>query len=548
MFHLPVSLQADTYKIIQSKIDEHKTKEYPHETVIEEVVLKGKKKEERPTTFSDSEEPEISLNSWSQTYTTAEEKAKIFPYADPLSLNFKVIVDFAKAGGLLGSEDTNSALAYFKRIGDLDRYETLKHWIGLFKTLVKDFDYLFLSVDGLQEVTMKPNHEFFFDKEKIKITLRETSNMLVQSIINTYKHIVYDYARKVTVLPSNLRKFDCYIIVFSGGYYNMGFYDDGNILPTKRKLSDEHFSVNTLNQFNHVMYEFSSCSIDPETGSMFVDSVSNEPNGDMVKNNITFTYKFANQSGIFNDTIGSNDFFYVLLHASEIAKQENQARFQLVNNPLRPQGNGLDGSLKGYWDRVVSNTIFKKDANGKTFFSDFENYLDFSKGGYMDSQVKRLVNSTKTRIENKLTQDIPQKFLGPNSVIAKTLEEYKPDNIFNKAQNTADNLISQGEQWVDSQITKVNNIVIHNFSDDLIELVSNNFGNEKRVNNQVEIINNQRNPQRPDHYVYDDTDDYTPIPYEKPDTIRIETDNTKFVSGVSPVEIVNENIYSRRGF
>ena len=70
-----------------------------------------------------------------------------------------------------------------------------------------------------------------------------------------YNNICYDKIRKVTVLPSNLRKFDCYVIVFSAGYYNMLFHDidnqnpdnlDNKVLPTKRKLSDEIFNFNVF--------------------------------------------------------------------------------------------------------------------------------------------------------------------------------------------------------------------------------------------------------------------------------------------------------------
>src|SRR5690606_14732141 len=200
-----------------------------------------------------------------------------------------------------------------------------------------------------------------------KFTVRETLDLMFQSLITTYKDICYDNIRGVTVLPSNLQKFDCYVVVYSAGYYNILFHDfDSNsaddlelrVLPTKKKLSDEHFSLDSIDSFNHMLYQFVSCKFDFETGLDFLATVSNDMSSDTTKNNLTFTYKFANSSGTFNNITGNDNFFNVLALAAAENKFRNQVKLSYNTNISEYGATNESNS-------PLSNNPFNKDSDSK---------------------------------------------------------------------------------------------------------------------------------------------------------------------------------------
>ena len=511
----------------------------------------------------------IQMGNYSQTYTTAEDRIHLYKFADPLTLNFKVLIDFNKPSGLFAdfdesdpnSEKTNSALGYLWRIGETERYYMLKQWINNFTALVKDFDFLFLDIEGLDVVQTKPNHEFFLDKEKIKITFRETTDMLIQSMITSYNTIVYDKIRKVTVLPSNLRKFDCYVIVFSAGYYNMLFHDidnqnpdnlDNKVLPTKRKLSDEMLTLDTIDEFTHTLYEFISCNIDPESGSMFTDTISNEMTGDYVKNNLTFTYKFANVSGTYNNITGNENWFSILARASAENKLQNTQRLQVINSlqnnvSADSSKDGKNIFSKHNLNKILDNTVInKKLLNNLKEFKNLDNYKNI---------YKKVKGKALSHLEDKLVNDLPTKLLGPNSIIGKNLQKLNMNELNNLVQNTADLGISKLQDLYETGITKANNLLSSNYNDNLVDVYDNIFGG--KIKNQIEIIEQPKK----DKYNYNNSDDYTEQGYIRPDNPRYDEslDDDKFIkstNGISFFGAVNEenftqvtnNITIRKGF
>lgn len=477
---------------------------------------------------------EIKLNNYSQTYTTGEDKLHLYKFGDPLTLNFKLIMDYDRKSGLFADEShPDSALAFLKRIGEDDRYDMLKHWINVFKSLVKDFDFLFLNVDGLDIVQNKPNHEYFLDKEKIKLTLRETTDMLVQSLLVTYNNIVYDKIRKVTVLPSNLRKFDCYIVVFSAGYYNILFHDvdknnpdnlDRKVLPTKHKLADEVFNINSIGSFNHTLYEFVSCSLDFESGSMFADSVSNEMSGDYVKNNITFTYKFATFSGTYNNIMGDNNWYSILAQAAAENKIQNLARFQYIKNA---SSSGFVADGKDF----LSSDNLKAMLGNTVLGSTLDNIKQFGNKDTYKNIFNSIKTNTLTKLEDKLVNQLPVKLLGPHSVIGQTLSKINPNYVTNMIQNTVDLGIGKLQDLYDTGVTSLNNLILTNYNDNLADVYNNVFAKYKPTND-IEVIN--QGPSKP-YYDENPNNNFTdPNPYTRPNTFNYDPtlDDVKFKAGI----------------
>lgn len=429
-------------------------------------------------------------------FKTSEIRAYNAPYCDPLILCFKWIIDYSKPYGLFADEQyKDSALAYLKRIGENERYEMLKKWIVNFQTFIKDFDFLILQVDGLENILNQiPGNMFGQDSDKLNFTIRETSDILIQSLITFYRHIWYDNVRRVEVLPANLRRFDCSVLVFSGGYYNMCLYDGDSkaqqqlsnnpkgtnietmIFPTIRKLSDNFFSQQTIKEFNHVMFELGDCMIDnEESGKNFVSTVSNEMNGDYVKNNISIKYRFAYYGGQFNNSFGNINVAEDLAYVSALNRANNV-------------------------------------SDGK--------YLDKLK----ESLTKGLVSDVKNAAITKYNNTV-QRLFSTSSPIGNALATVTDPNLVRKmVKNTVDLGLNKIENKVNQVIGNVNQMFMRNFSDNLVGLLRQARGQD---NNS--ILSGKAYP----------ANNNTPLNFTQEGKLNVDT-GIKITQGI--------NIYKRRGF
>ena len=389
-------------------------------------------------------------------HLTGVDRGYLAQFADPLTLNFKILVNFEKQYGLLADEKyENSALAYLKRIGDDVRYNQLLQWIEVFKVLIKEYDFLMLEVEGLDTQKLaKPYESFNEEEDKITIVFRETSDMLVESLVSTYRHIWFDDNRCVEVLPSNLRKFDISILLFSGGYFNAALYDDDGaekpaieklIFPTRRKLADNNFKNTLSEKFNHVLFNFGSCSfVSEEFGKMFLETISNEPGGDMVKNNITFSYKFANVKGRFNNIMGDYDFVaFLALMAAQNKATTTSKNAEAPKKKIKEQ-------LKDSFDSLKKSTM-------KT--------LETKK----NNQLKKVTSSS--------------------TPIGELISKFTVKNAEMMIKNTLDVGINYIEQKaINDPLAKLNNMLFQNFSNNLIDIYKNNFGENQK--NNIELMQN----------------------------------------------------------
>lgn len=524
-------------------------------TKLSDVILPGISPDDYPNIpiLGENESMEIKMNDYSQIYTTGEDRARVAKFTDPLNLNFKVFIDFDRKGGLVADEsNVDSALAYLKRIGEIERYERLQVWIQNIKTLFSDYDFLFEEIEGLDIIqNQKPGQFFVYSPETVKIQFRETLDMYIQSLIVTYHHICFDKIRGVSVLPSNLRKVDLYVLVYAAGYFNMLFHDvvsdetlDHLVLPTKRKLSQDVLSLDNLGEFNYTLYEIKSCEIDASSGSQFLSSISNEMSGDMVKNNLTFKYKFADFSGAYNNLMGGENFYSILALTAAANKVANQHKVTQFTSVLTNSPN----DQSSIWQKLKDSTTLDD-----TLLNSFN---QFSQASTYTKMFQNIKGDTLARLNKIAFEDLPNKLLGPNSVITRTLEKFTPQYASLLVQNTIDRGISTGvNQYIDTPITKVNNLLLTGFSDDLVDIYKNMF--PKKVDGLQVIEQTPRYSPQNNTYNYsiDDT-------YGKPNMLK-EIDNENVYEGTepltnpdiitnqsgpkysNPIKVVNENIYDK---
>lgn len=401
-------------------------------------------------------------------YSTGEQRAFFSKYTDPLTLNFKLLIDFDATTGLFAAEENvNSALAYLKRIGPQEntRYEMLKHFIEVFKTFIKDYDFLILEIIGLDIIhNAKAFEQFIEEEDKIEVRIRETSDMLIQGLLATYRHIWFDNKRGVEVIPINLRRFNMNVLVFSAGYFNMLFYDDSPefkdevendsinerlIYPTIKKLDDRTFKNVSSEKYNHILFSIQGCSINnEESGKSFVETVSNEMSSDYVKNTMVFNFRFAEYSGRFNNIMGDMDFLKLLTLMSAQNKVMNADK---LDNESTSLSSILKDTLKNSFNSLKTSTL----------------------------------QTVKSKAQNQIN-----KLTSKNSVIGDILSKMNPEYATQMIQNTIDVGINKIEtKYIDDPISRINNMLFQNFSNDLIDIYKNSIPTNKNIS-LIENTNN----------------------------------------------------------
>ena len=432
-------------------------------------------------------------------FVTGEIRAGNIPLADPVSLNYKLMIHFESNHGLFADANIdenspnlntrNSAVAYLYRIGEIRRAKMLQIWIANVKELIKYYDFLFLLIEGLESImNFKPEH-VFGDDEKVNFIVRETSDLFVQSIITNYRNIVYDDVRKVEILPINLRRFDAKILVFSAGYFNLLYFDDVQgkfnnnttnpednpqgtphhllTMPTKSKLKElddrilniAGFDSSKL-RFNNVLFSMEDCSFNIEdSGKGFTANIWNEQNSEFIRNNITFNFKRASHSGTFSNISGNVNIGDLLAKLSIY----DAANKYIENSEPFPEEEELDATF----NQTVNNTLDSMKVAGLDVWRD-----------------------TKSKIKNRYTLEFfKNKILGNTTFLGETIEKFSVDYAKQLIKNTIDYGLGELEDLlINDPLSQINNFVSLNFGDNIYTLIKNNSGNS---NNGIELIENQ---------------------------------------------------------
>lgn len=228
-------------------------------------------------------------------------------FQDPLYIRFKIFFNFYTSEGLLANESiagTNSALMYFKRIGDTARYELLKQFISDLSMISSQYSFLFDEITELGEILNLPMGEFCPADQKINIRTKETLDMKIQGLIENYRKIVWDWDRKVYVLPKNLRRFGMHIYIYPMNVYQITAEDAQtdikklfpcfvvNYQPSSgsevKKVKPQNYVIASPDSFNHVLYRFDGCEfLLNNSGANFLSSVLNTAGSEPTTNLIS---------------------------------------------------------------------------------------------------------------------------------------------------------------------------------------------------------------------------------------------------------------------
>lgn len=203
-----------------------------------------------------------------------------FNYLDaPAHLYFKILFYFYNgdidnpgvqeySGGLLSPTwnyignntdyyNYNSAWAYLKMNNENERAEKLERFVNLLSNINIYSPWYFQSIEGLdQALTRIPpdTGEFKFDERK-KITIKclvDSYDNRIGTLLDLYRDVVWSWMMKREVIPSNLRKFDMGIYIFSSPIFNIHDYN-----KNYAKIGDNSGYITSYKYL-----EFHNCEID----------------------------------------------------------------------------------------------------------------------------------------------------------------------------------------------------------------------------------------------------------------------------------------------
>lgn len=463
-------------------------------------------------------------------YNTPETRALTFSHTDPLSLCFKVLIDYDKPYGLFAPEtNVDSALAYLKRLEGSSnniRYAALVNFIDNVKLLCKYYDFLFMEIEGLGEIFTYPAHNMYIEKDaKINIKLRETIDMRVSQIIDAYKNIAFDYERACDVLPDNLRRFDMHVIVFPIGYYNMALYGEianndltedekmsRKILPTLDKINEATMDTWKHKNFNNICFDILDCQfVVDECGKTLFESMANESSSNMASTNLSISYRFASTSGIFNNTRGEID----LVNALAQAAAQNR-----IDSTINLTSTNVENQTPSF------NEITNKAKNNiKSYFKDVKSELQNSGKTAID-----LLKNAPKKILNNVVRGV----IGSNTPIGNAYRSFSASNIGKMIKNTVELGIDKvNEKVINETVVKLNGLMKLNYNDNLYDFYKNEVESrilEGKKTSPVKIIENEK--------IYPETSSSSNF---------TEAERRQVQSGSKYVKEIG-NIYNRKGF
>jgi hypothetical protein len=257
---------------------------------------------------------------------------------------------------LLGSDqDSNTALAYLKNIGDTQRYNYLKSFITHLQRVNLEIPWFFQEISGLndawkhgyQEAEYKPK---LSDDRKIAIKCLESIDLRMTALMDLYRKACFDWTYRREVVPKNLRQFTVYIYVYEARTINYkGTPRSNSVIDIKKvialpevnqrqvdqnafmlgiqqaevngtfvdRLSDagdevvsglkSAFSPPSISDItdapnvdiNRVMFKFDLCELLPDESGVIVEKPSNVIS-EAATQTIAFSYKNVTEENIYN--------------------------------------------------------------------------------------------------------------------------------------------------------------------------------------------------------------------------------------------------------
>lgn len=312
----------------------------------------GTKNLDNRTTFgmSDNDFEEISDNDSENEKKAKTERnnAKMKSATDSLS---KSTERYQKPGAL---GQTLPKLMY-------DEYDNMFDFVYGFRSICNKHQYYFQTVEGLQDAykkyhTSRKDPYLGGTDNKIKITCLESMDLRMTALFDAYYRAVYNHKYRRMNLPTNLIRFNCYILL----------HDLRNVMPpglTEKEQFEAAVNSELVENMSTVLFVFKNCIIDvDECGQSFSTTANNE----VAETKFDFTFSY----GDVDISVASlADYFY---NEGEFTNPHRQYYDKLDISVLNREDGGSDGEhLSEY-----TESEWKEHELGNQYDGDT---LDFSR-------------------------------------------------------------------------------------------------------------------------------------------------------------------------
>jgi len=245
---------------------------------------------------------------------------------DPTYLGFSIYFDFVNSPLLFVSDDNSVEGDYaYKYLSEVSpqRAELLKIFVNSLQYLQNNKPYVFQGIEGLDRcwniATDLKDPYMGGDDAKIGISCLESIDLRMTALMDLYRKIVFDTNGRREIVPANLRKFKCTIVVqeirrfktltdiirsqqsdtssnfgqnnFVSPSTASGLFNAETLNLIANGEQDDPISLWVNDNCSQVVFNLDFCEFTPETASSVFTAFNNAGEKTPAQSKIGFTYE-----------------------------------------------------------------------------------------------------------------------------------------------------------------------------------------------------------------------------------------------------------------
>lgn len=310
-----------------------------------------------------------------------------------------------------------------------EQYREMSAFVNGFKTLTREYPYVFQTIEGLPDAYKKyfsSKKDSFLgggDENKIKIGCLESMDLRMLSLFDAYFNAVYQHRYRKQIVPTNLLKFNCGVLVHDLRNVVSGVWNENPVL-------NKDFAKFVSQNVSSVYFRFIDCIFDTEEiGESFANVNNAEPN----TTNFSFSFYYNNIEIYVNSladaiesstaiernkTLDSNRVYDV-----EAARKSNKRKYFDGEdyNVYFNYNNGMNvGEALLKFGQNVFNSATSTSKLGNVYDESttglVSNILSTISGASSSSIMASLANQGKNYLGEKIMENVPsspfKNFLG----------------------------------------------------------------------------------------------------------------------------------------
>lgn len=280
-----------------------------------------------------------------------------------------------------------------------DEYLNLRAFVGGMKDLTGDHPYVFQTIEGLQDAYRRyfanPVDSFLGggEENRIKIGCLESMDLRMLALFDAYLNAVYSHRYRRQVLPPNLLKFDCGVLVHDIRNIAPGVWNDSSVLRITPELAEL-----IAGNVSTVFFKFKDCVFDIED---IGEGFAGVGNAEVSETGFSFSIRYSDAEISVNslaDAISRMEGFDVNegLDSSGlygVEKARAGRRTSYIEGELSQSAGGGIRDLMDFGQKVF---------NSATSSSKFGNVYDDSVNGLVSNMLSAVTGASASTIINGL--------------------------------------------------------------------------------------------------------------------------------------------------